>query len=316
MHRRLRCSRAVPVVLVLLAFGTSIAAQTGQVAGVVHDDKGNPIKAATVTFENPDASPPTSLTTTTDEKGRFSMTGFWGGGQWTVKAAAPGFDPESGKMRLRSEKNAPIVIKLHRSIGRPPSGALASVSARDLQTQLQSADELFNNRQWDQAIAAYKGILASVPALSAVNLQLAAAYRAEQQYDNALAAYNDLLKADPTNEKAKVEIGLTDMEKGDLKGADEALTKAAAEPAAIPELFDALGDVKSAEGSGDEAARWYRRAADSEPHWGRPVFKLATIALDKGDEEAAARGLEQVIAVDPLSPEAAQAKTILERLKK
>ena len=55
----------------LVAFAASVvpaAAQTGRIGGVVKDDKGQPIKGATVTAENPQASPP-SFTTTTDDEG-------------------------------------------------------------------------------------------------------------------------------------------------------------------------------------------------------------------------------------------------------
>ena len=39
--------------------------------------------------------------------------------------------------------------------------------------------------------------MAKAPALSVINLQIAAAYRNKKEYDNAIAAYNDLLKVDP-----------------------------------------------------------------------------------------------------------------------
>ena len=53
----------------------SAAAQTGRVGGVVKDEAGQPIKGATVTAENPGASP-SSFTATTDDKGRFSIIGL------------------------------------------------------------------------------------------------------------------------------------------------------------------------------------------------------------------------------------------------
>ena len=79
---------------------------------------------------------------------------------------------------------------------RPPS-ALGSAAAKDLQADLAGADALFNAQKYDEAIAAYRQIMAKAPALSVINLQIAAAYRNKKEYDNAIAAYNDLLKADP-----------------------------------------------------------------------------------------------------------------------
>ena len=67
--------------------------------------------------------------------------------------------------------------------------------------------------------------MAKAPALSVINLQIAAAYRNKKDYDNAIAAYNELLKADPNNDKANVGIGMTNLEKGDFAAAEETLTE-------------------------------------------------------------------------------------------
>ena len=78
--------------------------------------------------------------------------------------------------------------------------------------------QLYNAQKYDESIAAYRAIMAKAPALSVINLQIAAAYRNKKEYDNAIAAYNDLLKVDPNNDKAIVGIGMTNLEKGDLEG--------------------------------------------------------------------------------------------------
>ena len=149
-----------------------------------------------------------------------------------------------------------------------------------------------------------------------INLQIAAAYRNKKEYDNAIAAYNDLLKTDPANEKAIVGIGMTNMEKGDLAAADATLSKAASGPAATREVFYNLGEVKFAKGQADEAAMWYQKAADKDASWGKPLLKLALVALNKNDKDGAIKLSEKVIAVDPTSPEAATAKQLIEQLKK
>ena len=76
--------------LFVVALAGTSAAQTGRVGGVVKDEQGNPIKGATITAENPAASP-SSFTATTDDKGRFSIIGLKSG-QWSFAAMAPGFE--------------------------------------------------------------------------------------------------------------------------------------------------------------------------------------------------------------------------------
>ena len=76
-----------------------------------------------------------------------------------------------------------------------------------------------------------------------------------------------------------------------------------------------LAEIKVARNQTEEAARLYQRAADTDLSWGKPLFKLGTIAMTRGDKAAAMKAMSQVIAVDPTSPEAAQARTALEQLK-
>ena len=87
-------------------------------------------------------------------------------------------------------------------------------------------------------------------------------------------------------------------------------------PKPTREVFYNLGEVKFSKGETDEAAKWYQKAADLDPSWGKPIFKLALVQLNKGDKDATIKMLEKVISADPSSPEAAQAKTVIEQLKK
>jgi Flp pilus assembly protein TadD len=309
-------TRALVAAALVAGCASIAAAQTGRVGGVVKDEAGNPIKGATITAENPSASP-SSFTAITDEKGRFSIIGMRSG-QWKFTATMQGFAPEAGTLNVQTigAPNPPITFTLKKGGGGGPAGALAGVNAKELQGELAAADQLYNAGQYDAAIAAYKAVLTKAPALTALNLQIASAYRNKKDYENALAAYNDVLKSDPNNDKAKVGIAMTNLEKGDLKAAEESLTSVANAPGANREVLYSLGEVKFAKGEPDEAAKWYQKAAEADPSWGKPVFKLGLVALNKGDKDGTVKAMEKVIAVDPNSPEAAQAKAVIEQLKK
>ncbi len=298
--------------LILATLAGSAAAQTGRVVGIVKDETGQPIKGATLSLENPEASP-RNFTATSDDRGRFAVIGLKSG-EWSIVARAPGFLSEAARLQVRvTTPSAPSIML--RKAPLPPPSALGSVGAKDLQSELRSADQLYNAQQWDQAIAAYKAILAKAPALSVINLQVGAAYRNKKDYDNAIAAYNELLKADPGSDKARVGIGQTYMEKGDLGAAENALSQAAHVQGASKELFFSLGEVEAARGNTDEAIKWYQKASANDPNWGKPLLKLGLTALNKGDRTDAAAKMQRVIAVDPTSAEAVQAKTVMEQLK-
>jgi len=316
MRQRLHLFRGVLAALLVAALTARAAAQTGRVGGTVKDESGQPVKGATITADNPNASP-SSFTATTDDKGRFSIIGLKSG-PWSFAAQAPGFGAEAGKLNVSTigAPNPPLTFTMKKGGAAGPSSALGSAAAKDLQADLAAADLLYNSQKYDEAIAAYRQIMTKAPALSVINLQIAAAYRNKKEYDSAIVAYNDLLKTDPSNEKAIVGIGMTNLEKGDLKAAEDTLTRAAEGPKPTREVFYNLGEVKFSKGETDEAAKWYQKAADLDPSWGKPVFKLALVQLNKGDKESTIKMLEKVISVDPSSQEAAQAKTVIEQLKK
>jgi Flp pilus assembly protein TadD len=315
MRHRFYLSRLVLAASFIAALSSIAFAQTGRVGGTVKDESGQPIKGATITAENPNASP-SSFTATTDDKGRFSVIGLRGG-TWTFRAEAPGHSPESGKLNVSTigTPNPPLTFTLKKGGGGAGAGG-GGIAGKDLQAELAAADADYNGGKYDDAITKYRAIMTKAPALSVINLQIAAAYRNKKEYDNAIAAYNDLLKVDPANEKAIVGIGMTNLEKGDLKAAEETLGKAADSPTASREVFYNLGEVKFAEGQPDDAAKWYQKAIDADKTWGKPLFKLALVSLNKGDKDGTVKLMEKVIEVDPTSPEATQAKAVIEQLKK
>ena len=288
-------------------------AQVGRVNGVVKDEGGQPLKGATVTADNQNIGQ--SLTATTDDKGRFTMIGLRAG-TWRFYAQAPGFAPDAGDMAVRMGAPNPPIQFILKKTGNANFGALGGITNKDLQTELAAADALFKQSRWDDAIAAYRAILEKAPPLTAINLQIAAAYRNKKDYTAAAAAYDAALKVDPGNQKAAVGLATMDLERGDNKAAEDALLKAAQSATAGREVFFNLGEITLARNDADEAARWYQKAATTDPYWGKPLYKLGLLAVKKGDTANASKLMDQVIAVDPSSPEAALAKTSLETLKK
>lgn len=306
---------AIALGAALIVGALPAAAQTGRVGGTVKDDKGQPIKGATIVAENPQSSP-SSFTTTTDDRGRFSIIGMRSG-TWKITASAPGYMPGGGNVPIRTigAPNPPVDIVLAPGAA-GPTGALAGVDTKALQGELAKAEEMMNAQQYDAAIAAYNAILEKTPALTMINMQIARAHRLKKDYDAALATYKKMLEANPNDERAKIEIGMTNLEKGDFAAAEAALTEASQSVSASREVFYNLGEVKFAKGETDAAMEAYQRAASMDPNWGKPLFKLGLGHLQKGDTKAAIETLEKVIAVDPNSPEAGMAKATVEQLKK
>jgi tetratricopeptide (TPR) repeat protein len=291
------------------------AAQTGRIGGTVKDGSGQPIKGATVVAENP-ASAPSSFTATTDDRGRYSMIGLKAG-SWKVTASAPGFTASAGNVPIKTigAPMPPVDFVLAPGAS-GPAGALSGANAKEMQAELSKAEAMINAKDYPGAIGIYEAMLVKAPALTALQLQIGALYRQQKQFDQAIEAYKKVPEGDTNADKAKIEVGMTLLEKGDLAGAEAALMAMAQSTSANKEVFYNLGEVKFAKGETDEAVTYYQRAADIDPNWGKPLFKLGLAKLQKADTPGTIELMEKLIQVDPNSAEAAQAKALVEQLKK
>ena len=133
--------RGALVAMLLAATAGTASAQAGRLIGLVRDEFGQPIKGAIVVAENPDVRR-SSVTVTTNDKGRFGMIGL-PSGVWMLSVQAPGFAAQGGPVIVRQTMNSgtPIRFALKKVVA--PQSALGSVAAKDIQTALGGADTLF-----------------------------------------------------------------------------------------------------------------------------------------------------------------------------
>jgi tetratricopeptide (TPR) repeat protein len=310
------CVRLATLVAFVLALATEpLLAQMGRIQGSVKDENGKPLRGATILAENPNAAP-SSVTTTTDDKGRWTLLGLRIG-SWRFTASLAGYESATSMGRVEGiGATRPLEFRLMRGIGAITPGVLGGVDLRVLQSDIDRADALFAEAKYAEAVAAYRAILVKAPALTSLKLRIGQAQRLQRKYDDALETFGAIAAQDLAAADATREIGLTYLEKGDLERADAVLTKAAGVPEAGPRTLYAAGEVSLARGRSGVAAEWFRKAAEADPLWPKPVLQLGLIAVNGGDPASAVTYLERVIAMDAASPEATQARTILLQLPK
>jgi hypothetical protein len=251
----------------------SASAQTNRIGGVVRDETGGTIRGAIVRAVTSGTGPGMSLTTATDDRGRFVFV-VNRSGEWQVSFEAPGFAPMTIPVGVRLAGPAPnLDVKLDRRETPEAFGALAGVDSKSLSAQLAAAAALLDEGRYDQALAAYRDIRAKAPALSLVNLQIGHAHLGKKSYGEAEAAFQEILKVDPAESNG---------------------------------LF-AMGILREAQGNQAEARTWYEKASAADPTWTRPLMRLAAAASASGDRATAERHLKKVIEIDPDSPDAMEA---------
>jgi Flp pilus assembly protein TadD len=306
--RKLLTAIALGVALIVCALPA--AAQTGRIGGTIKDGQGQPIKGATVVAENPAASP-SSFTATTDDKGRFSIIGLRSG-TWKITASAPGFAPGGGSLPIRTigAPNPPVDIVLA-----PGAAPAAAGLPKEIVAEVTAAEAKFNAKDYDGAAAAYIAILTKAPTLTRLNVAIAQAYRAKKDYAKAAEWYEKAVAANPNDFSAQSDFAMMYMEQGQLDTARKKLLEVAATPNATREVFYNLGEIERARDAADEAAKWYQRAADTDPSWGKAHIGLGYVAIQKGDIATAIKHLEKAVSVATDPADQAMAKALLTQLK-
>jgi hypothetical protein len=201
----MRPPRWVVAAALWLSLPAVAGAQVVRIAGTVKDEAGRPIRGATIVAENPDHAPPT-LTSSTDDKGRFGMIGMRRG-VWAFRIQAPGYETVQLSRELASIRpNAPIEVRMQKGAAPPPPPPLSGVRASDVQARIDLAEGRAGAGDLDGAIEIYKEVVARVPALTSVYLRIGALYEQKPDVERALAAYRQLAELEPGNATVRAAI--------------------------------------------------------------------------------------------------------------
>ncbi len=303
-------------VVFALVMATAPSAIAQRLVGNVYNDLGEPMEGVIVVAENPEARPP-RFEAETDGSGSYAIIGMMTG-VWTFRAETEGYQPDETSMRItRAGRNPNLDFQLIRirtqlelALG---DEALVGLDAEQLQADMAVADASLAASDWDGAISGYQALLTSLPQLINLNLRIGAAQQQKGDWASAIASYELMLEADPDNDQAKSGIARSRLASGDLSAADALAEAASGLNASREDLYN-LGELEFARGENDTARGYYEKASRLAPNWGKPLFKLALVALNGGDMDTAKDFFQQVIDVDPNSEEATQAQATLSAL--
>ena len=189
--------------LLLPPLAAAAAAQTGVVTGAVRDVEGEPIVGAEVVGENTEWQ--RRIETTTNDAGRFSFIGLQRG-RWLFLIRRRGYEPVQGFANVRGAGTARVGFVMETDPLHPPApstGVLANLRGDELQEALNAADALYDDGDYDAAIDAYGEVLASVPRLTGLHVQIGHAYREKNDLERALAAYRAVPAGDSAGREAQ-----------------------------------------------------------------------------------------------------------------
>lgn len=321
MDHRLTSKLAAGAAIILLLAGAGFAQAgrgTARMNGIVLDPAGKPVAGAKVTavFAQSGGS---TFEETTDKKGEFTFMGV-GTGNWDVTVNAKGYLPVTQRIYTSQlNKNPKFTIKLEKK-----AEGTGIVQDETTFQMLEEGNAFFKEGKFDTALLMYQDFLAKNPGAYQVQLNIGDCYREKGEYDKAIETYNKLIEqAGPDKTMGKTmaakglaAIGLCYQKQNKLTEAQDYFKKSIEMAPQDENLPYNVAEICFSNGLIDEAIKYFEMASQIKPEWPDPYLRVAYAYLNKGDSAKAAENLEKFIKLEPETERTAQAKAILEAIKK
>lgn len=320
MKNGLRIAAAIAVAVVLTAGTASAQAGMGlaRLVGNVEDLAGNPIPDAKILAEfQQDGG--VKKEATANDKGEWSIIGL-GTGNWTITASAEGYLPASVSYYVRQlDKNPRLNVKLTRV--EKSSGLVQDDSSLQL---LDDANAFYADGKYNTARLMFEQFLEKNPAVYQVILNIGDCRREKAEYEKAIADYNTVIERAKNDAsmgknmtaKALAAVGLCYLRQNNLSEAQNYFKQSIETDPQDENLAYNVGEICFSNQQIDEAVRYFDLAIRIKPDWPDPYLKMGYVHLNKGDMAKAAESLEAYIKLESNAEKAAQARAILDSIKK
>jgi tetratricopeptide (TPR) repeat protein len=303
---------AMAVVAAALLAAPAMAQPKGnaRLTGTVVDDQGQPIPDVTVRAQMTGQTD--ILQGKSDKKGEWRINGA-ANGEWKVELSKSGLETAMEVVEVKDNNAPPLKVTLVKTGAAKPD-PMAEVNA-----QLQKAAEIAQAGKIPEARKMYEDLLAKYPQIYQLEGFIARTYAAENNVPQAM----EHLKVNLEKEKDPAQITELKlfqaellMESGDKAGANAILSAVDVKDVKDPYTFinqaiNLINDKK-----GPEAVELLSKLIAQFPTTNELYYYRgrAYVASDKLDEAKA--DLEKFVSIAPNAKETADAKKILEQIKK
>jgi len=303
----------------LLALAVALPAQEGRgnarLTGSVVDEEGKPLENVTISLKYLDFEH--SRETKSNVKGQWGFLGL-GRGTVQVTATLEGYaatttqQPVSG---VKPNPEMPLVMRKGTGVVGDPS--------RDA---ILRAHELFDKRQYDEALVLYQEFAQKNPANYQVGIYIANCKTELGEYAEALAGFQGVLaevtketpelKGNTTAALAYAGIGDVYLRQEQYKLAVENFQRSIDIQPADPALPYNVAEIMFARNKPEEAEKYYQMAVKIKPEWPKPYLKLAYVAMNRGEMDKAVEHLNKFVEIGAGEANFEEGKALLDLLQK
>lgn len=307
------------VMVVALAVGLLLAPMaqaqwtgTGRISGIVTDTDGQPIVGAKVTYrlaDDPSDGPPPFIT---DADGQYTFAGLKSA-QWLITVEADGFQPiPPQKTFVYATRNDPIRIQMERI----PEEVIRAQKRAEVNTQLQKADELRAEGEWEAARAVYVEALddLEVEDQPIVLAALADTYLHDEQVDEARTYLERALAIDPNHVPSLIGMMAILVDEGNFAEADELMARLPADQEVHPTLMMKLAQGYYNNDQMEQAKLILDRTIRDHPDEPIAYYFRGLTELNLNQVEGARADMLKFLELAPDHAEAEAAKGILDYL--
>jgi tetratricopeptide (TPR) repeat protein len=305
---------AVAVIAAAMLTTSAMAQPRGnaRLTGKVVDDQGQPIADVTVRAQMTGQTD--ILEGKSDKKGEWRINGA-SNGEWKVELSKAGLESTVEVIEVKENNAPPLNATLFKKGAAPPkTDPMAEVNAA-----LKNAAELAQAGKFAEARKIYDDLLAKYPQIYQIEGFVARTYAAENNVPQALAHLKVNLEKETNNtELTQLKLFQADllMESGDKAGANAILSGIDVKEAKDPYTFVNQAIFLINDKKGPEAVELLTKLIAQFPTNNELYYYRgrAYVASDKFDEARA--DLEKFVSLAPNAKETADAKKILEQIKK
>ena len=307
--------------LALLVFVLALAAPAqagrgkGRLTGVVVDEKDAPIPSAQIRLEFEKGG--LKEETACNDKGEWGFIGL-GTGNCRVTASAEGFLDSFKVVYIQQlEKNPAVRLVLSEDKEKK-----AKVKDEASLQELESGNQLFQERKFDEALSVYRKFATENPNVYQIYFNIGDVFREKEEFDKAIEQYNIALakskdKSDVVMQaKALASCGEVSIRQNKFKEAQEYFTRSIALNPKDEILAYNVAEIFFGNNQTDDAIRYYQLAIQIKPEWSEPYVKIGYAYLNKGEIDKAVGSFNEFLKRDPESAQAVAVKNLIESLKK